>query len=127
MSNDTSWMPSDHDAHGKPERTVPRYNCKICGNIDKTNPAECYTEHARDICPHWLERTKKETVVHPAHYGGDTVYETIKVIDAWGLNFCLGNAVKYISRAGKKESLLEDLKKSRWYLDHEISKLENTK
>lgn len=63
-------------------------------------------------------------VDHPDHYGGDTTYETIKVIDAWGLDFCLGNAVKYISRAGKKDKDKkdEDLKKAIWYLQHELSK-----
>ena len=62
---------------------------------------------------------------HPAHYGGaDNPYEAIKVIEAWGLGFCLGNTVKYISRAGKKGSALEDLKKARWYLDREISERE---
>lgn len=68
----------------------------------------------------------KEAVDHPAHYGGaDNPYEAIKVIEAWGLGFNLGNAVKYISRAGKKDELLQELKKARWYLDREISKLEN--
>ena len=43
-----------------------------------------------------------EAVDHPKHYGGDTLYEAIKVIEAWRLGFCLGNTVKYISRAGKK-------------------------
>lgn len=44
-----------------------------------------------------------EAVDHPAHYGGaDNSYEAIKVIEAWQLGFCLGNTVKYISRAGKK-------------------------
>lgn len=38
-------------------------------------------------------------------------------------NFCLGNAIKYIWRAGKKKSQLEDLKKARWYLDREIARL----
>lgn len=66
----------------------------------------------------------KEVVNHPPHYGGDTVYEAIKVIEAWGLGFCLGNTVKYISRAGKKGVALEDLKKARWYLDREIAKME---
>ena len=66
-----------------------------------------------------------EAVNHPANYGGDTTYEAIKVIDAWNLGFCLGNTVKYISRAGKKhDNVLEDLKKAQWYLDHEIQKLE---
>jgi len=63
-----------------------------------------------------------DTVNHPPHYGGDTTYEAIKVIEAWGLGFCLGNVVKYISRAGKKGSTLEDLKKARWYLDREIQR-----
>lgn len=61
---------------------------------------------------------------HPMHYGGDTQYEAIKVIEAWQLGFCLGNAVKYICRAGKKGDALEDLRKARWYLDREISRTE---
>lgn len=63
-----------------------------------------------------------ETVDHPAHYGGaDNLYEAIKVIEAWGAGFCLGNAIKYIARAGKKECPIEDLHKARWFLDREIS------
>lgn len=74
-----------------------------------------------------------EKIDHPDHYGGaDNPYEAIKVIEAWDLGFCLGNTLKYISRAGKKQprhSSLEsehllDLKKARWYLDHEIQHLE---
>lgn len=66
-----------------------------------------------------------ETVNHPAHYGGDTTYEAIKVIEAWGLGFCLGNAVKYIARAGKKDrdAIVEDLEKAKWYLNREIENL----
>jgi hypothetical protein len=69
----------------------------------------------------------KEMVNHPNHYGGkDNQYEAIKVIDAWELDFCLGNTVKYISRAGKKntDKELEDLKKALWYLQHKIETLE---
>lgn len=64
-------------------------------------------------------------VDHPAHYGGDTTYEVIKVIEAWELGFCLGNAVKYIARAGKKhpERMVEDLEKARWYIDRELKSL----
>jgi hypothetical protein len=66
-----------------------------------------------------------EAVNHPPHYGGaDNPYEAIKVIEAWGLGFNLGNTVKYISRAGKKGAALEDLKKARWYLDREIQNME---
>lgn len=71
-----------------------------------------------------LSPTDSDPVNHPPHYGGDTTYETIKVIEAWALGFCLGNAVKYISRAGHKGDALEDLRKARWYLDREIAKLE---
>jgi hypothetical protein len=70
----------------------------------------------------------KEMVNHPNHYGGaDNVYEAIKVIDAWNLGFALGNTVKYISRAGKKDpnKELEDLKKAMFYLQHHINQLEN--
>lgn len=71
-----------------------------------------------------------EKVNHPSHYGGkDNPYETIKVIEAWGLDkdFCLGNTVKYISRAGKKEesikSEIEDLEKAQFYLNRKINNL----
>lgn len=64
---------------------------------------------------------KAETIHHPQHYGGgDNPYEAIKVIEAWGLGFHLGNTVKYIARAGKKGNRLEDLKKAAWYLNREI-------
>lgn len=68
----------------------------------------------------------RETVDHPAHYGGaDNPYEAIKVIEAWGLGFCLGNTVKYISRAGKKDPAkeIEDLEKASWYLTRRIQEL----
>jgi hypothetical protein len=68
-----------------------------------------------------------DQIDHPQHYGGaDNLYEAIKVIEAWELGFCLGNCIKYISRAGKKDrgKTLEDLKKARWYLNREISKHE---
>lgn len=67
-----------------------------------------------------------ESVNHPSHYGGDTVYEAIKVIEAWKLDFHLGNTVKYISRAGKKDPAkeLEDLRKAQWYLARRIALLE---
>lgn len=64
-----------------------------------------------------------ETVNHPAHYAEGRKYEPIDVIEDWGLDFCLGNALKYISRAGRKDDTLNDLEKARWYLDREIKKL----
>jgi hypothetical protein len=71
---------------------------------------------------------EKEMVKNPSHYGGaDNVYEAIKVIEAWDLGFHLGNTVKYISRAGKKDPAkeIEDLKKAMFYLERKIKNLEN--
>lgn len=60
---------------------------------------------------------------HPPHYGGGkNPYETIKVIEAWNLGFCLGNTVKYISRAEKKRNAVQDLEKALWYLAREVKK-----
>lgn len=69
----------------------------------------------------------KESINHPEHYGGDNIYEAIKVIEAWELDFSLGNTIKYISRAGKKEKAkeIEDLKKALWYLNRKINNLES--
>ena len=69
-------------------------------------------------------RIPEDVVNHPRHYvhGG---IETIDFIESKKLSFCLGNVVKYISRAGvKTHNPLEDLKKARWYLNREIEQLE---
>lgn len=66
----------------------------------------------------------KEEVNHPPHYtvGG---IEVIDFIEAKALNFNLGNVVKYLSRAGEKDSdPLQDLQKARWYLNREIARAE---
>lgn len=75
-----------------------------------------------------VQSVEAETVNHPPHYGGDTTYEVIKVLRAWGLDesFELGSAVKYLARLGKKNGAnpIEDLKKARWYIDSKIAELE---
>jgi len=65
---------------------------------------------------------EKETVNHPPHYkvGG---IETIDFIEAKGLDYCLGNVVKYITRADHKGNKVEDLRKAQWYLTRAISKI----
>jgi hypothetical protein len=69
------------------------------------------------------DKPKTDNVNHPAHYKVGGV-ETIDFIEAKGLGYNLGNVVKYITRAGHKNDLVEDLKKARWYLNREISKLD---
>ena len=71
----------------------------------------------------------KEMVNHPQHYGGESnVYEVVKVAEAWGLDkdAYLFNVIKYVARAGKKDTdkELQDLKKSLWYLERRIQNLD---
>jgi len=63
-----------------------------------------------------------EKVNHPSHYHPDSI-EAIDVIESWQLGFCLGNALKYIARAGHKDKdkKQQDLEKAIWYLQREIS------
>lgn len=64
-----------------------------------------------------------EMVNHPEHYNREGL-EVIRLIDHFYLDFCLGNAVKYILRAGKKDdSYIQDLKKARWYVNHHMNEL----
>ena len=63
-----------------------------------------------------------DNVNNPKHYKFDGV-EVIQLTEQ--LPFNRGNVIKYVARAGRKESKneLEDLKKARWYLDREITRL----
>ncbi len=65
-----------------------------------------------------------DPVNHPAHYTDGNI-EVISFIDDKELGFCLGNAVMYIARAGKKDpaKTVEDLQKAVWYLQHHIDVL----
>lgn len=66
-----------------------------------------------------------DVVNHPPHYKSDSGIESIDVIEGFGLNFHLGNVIKYILRHDKKGKPLEDLRKAKWYLDREIEKMES--
>tara|TARA_R110000868_G_scaffold50875_3_gene161994 strand:- start:7076 stop:7519 length:444 start_codon:yes stop_codon:yes gene_type:complete len=84
-----------------------------------------HTQETKDIGDN-VHQSTKEMVNHPAHYGGgDNPLEVIKIIDHYNLPFSLANTIKYILRSDKKANKLEDLKKAAWYLQHEITKLEN--
>ncbi|MBO4584315.1 MAG: DUF3310 domain-containing protein [Clostridia bacterium] len=72
------------------------------------------------LSPEPIVPPEHDPVNHPSHYC-DGGIETIDFIEAKKLPYHLGNAVKYISRAGKKNDALEDLKKARWYLDRYIA------
>ena len=65
---------------------------------------------------------EKEMVNHPSHYNQGI--EAIDYIESHKMNFNIGNVIKYVTRAKHKGTELEDLKKSLWYLQREIDRLE---
>ena len=69
------------------------------------------------------EGAQPDLVHHPAHYCYSE-YEPKDVIRAWGLNFNLGSAVKYIARAGRKDDILQELNKAKQFIEFEIEAIE---
>jgi hypothetical protein len=66
----------------------------------------------------------KDAVNHPPHYTNHpSGVECIQITET--MNFCLGNAVKYIWRADLKDDAIEDLKKAVWYVNREIERRKN--
>jgi hypothetical protein len=77
------------------------------------------TEYAK------YKTTQPDLVNHPPHYKSGGI-ETIDFIEAKDLNYRLGNVVKYVSRAGRKDSdPVQDLEKAAWYLQREIAARKN--
>ncbi len=90
------------------EQELIKHGYEMSGDCDRCG------EHIVDCdCP-------STPINHPKHYQG-TKFEVIDIIEDFDLNFCLGNAIKYILRAGKKGDRVEDLRKAIWYLTREIN------
>ena len=65
-----------------------------------------------------------DPVNHPKHYTEHpSGVECIEITEY--MNFCVGNAIKYLWRAGLKGEQIEDLRKARWYIDREIARILN--
>ena len=103
---------------------------EICGNCNRIVGEVVSIKD----CPKGFKPTGKyrnittttDLVNHPTHYTESIPnIECIQVTEH--MNFCRGNAIKYIWRAGWKDktTAIEDLKKARWYLDREIARLSN--
>ena len=73
-----------------------------------------------------MANTENDIVKHPAHYCYSK-YEPKDVIRDWGLNFNLGSTVKYIARAGRKDDIIQDLKKAKQFREFEIEAQEKKK
>ena len=69
-----------------------------------------------------VKKADNGLLIRPDYYNTDSAYEPRKVIKAWGLDWNLGNALKYIARCGKKSnnSKLIDLEKAMTYIGFEI-------
>lgn len=67
-----------------------------------------------------------DPVNHPSHYTNGTI-ECIDFIDScgYGLDFCLANAIKYLTRCKLKGTTVQDIKKAIWYANHAAEKLED--
>ena len=91
----------------------------ICNNCKAGFMCSCKNKEIKKI--------KKENVKHPNHYLKNSGHEVIDVINAWELNFSLGNAIKYIARAGKKDpnKEIEDLEKAKFYIEMQIDNIKN--
>lgn len=78
-----------------------------------------------------MDEKRFDDVNNPKHYT-DSKIEVIDYIEDKKLGFCLGNVIKYVSRAGKKHSAdksdkekeVQDLKKAKWYLERRIKEIE---
>jgi len=68
------------------------------------------------------KRATDDPVTSPAHYKTDAGMEAVDVMEAFNLGLHLGNAVKYILRAGKKDDYAQDLRKAIWWLQREVDR-----
>jgi hypothetical protein len=66
----------------------------------------------------------KDIIEKPPHYAEGRQFEPIEVIEDWQLGYFLGNAVKYLSRAGRKGDETTDLLKAIYYIQRRIKQLE---
>lgn len=94
---------------------------KMCEDDSKTCCETLRDWGLSEVPGETVSEASSDAVNHPAHYNTGRI-EVIDAIDEWGLNFELGNVVKYVARAGHKADAQEDLKKAQWYLNHEIER-----
>ena len=123
------------------ELRYEQYNKAIMKSLKKENVSvtqepkwidpQGYSKKVLDNMSKWhncTSPTEPPSALRPEHYGGaDSTYEVFKVLEAWNLDkdFYLGNVVKYVARAGKKDPTKnkEDLQKALVYLQRRIDSL----
>jgi len=113
------------------KRLAIRNHCYDFNNCNKCPLNELDEEHcyAKELTDEIIERNYSlifdKNPIKPDYYN-DTKIAPIDVIEDWELDFCLGSALKYIKRAGKKDNnpSVQDLKKVIWYVERRIKELE---
>ena len=117
----------------KPETsTTYKKSMKIMAEIAANKTNVMYEDYLKRVDSNPNEKRKAAIIpgntLRPSHYGGaNSTYEVFNVLEAWGLDkdFYLGNVIKYLARAGKKDATkeLEDLEKAEVYLKRRIAEL----
>jgi hypothetical protein len=118
---------SDNKSYGEISKEDLEKRIKIDSEI-LSNRLKATYERAEGWQSVSMETITPVNVIRPAHYGGEgNTYEVFNVLEAWDIDkdFYLGNVIKYVARAGKKDSskIKEDLEKALVYLQRRISTL----
>lgn len=130
-SNKIGYITNKKNNHGKsaekPGINVELENCTVWRIDSEAKVLRRDKAGSTSTIPNKVRESVGLDSIKPSYYN-DTKITPFDVIDDWGLNFYEGNAIKYIKRAGKKDgnSRLQDLKKVREYIDHEIKAEEIT-
>lgn len=133
------WLESECEENlsidNKPEVDLQKAIQDVCKKCKEKHPNDWYTmaDEASKKIDQLIYSTESDNKVkeacdnvnHPAHYTFGNI-EVIDFIEDKKLGFNLGNTVKYISRAGRKDPArtVEDLRKAEWYLKRQIERLE---
>jgi hypothetical protein len=98
-------------------KQIDAYDCYTNNN---NLPEITYSDFIASLQP---TEQQPDMVNHPKHYNVKG-YEVIDIIEAFGLNFAMGSALKYLLRAERKGKKVEDLNKAIWCIQREIDKTE---
>lgn len=107
--------------------TIDGEECATCGGYGRINEFDDPSSDRQmpDDTIKLMDAFALADAINPHHYKQHpSGVECITITEHF--NFCLGNAIKYIWRAGlKSENAIEDLHKARWYIEREIERMKN--
>lgn len=119
VNNDTEY--EDNVCYFRNSMAYNSYSNFSRANVEDTRNEIIHYLHFIMNIESQKESETPDMVNHPSHYNVKG-FEVIDIIDAFGLNFNMGNALKYLLRADRKGNKVQDLQKAIWYLQREINK-----